>query len=477
MQSESKGVAQMNRSLTWVLGLTSLSFFMVVLDSLVVITALPRMQEDLHVGLPTLQWTVNAYGIAFAAGIITAAALGDRFGRRLVFVFGLALFTVSSAACALAPDASLLIVARTVQGIGGAAVLPLSLTILTNAFPVERRGAIVGIYGGLAGLAVASGPIIGGALTQGIDWHWIFWANVPLGVVAVLLALRLLPESHGAPARLDLPGVGLVSAGIVSLVWGLVRANDAGWASAEVVVTLAAGAALVASFLLWESRTEEPMLPLPLLRIRAFAAGNATALLMTGAIFGGAFMVTQYFQFALGYSPLATGVRLLPFTMTPIVIAPLAGAVSDRIGRRPLIVAGLVLQAVGFAWVALIASAQVSLLEILFALFLAGAGISMALPTVPTAVLNAVSPTDMGKASGINNMMQRFGAVFAVAIGTSIFSAYGHLGSAAAVSDGVRPAIAVSALLSLLGALSALLLKARPAVAGDLETAAAGIAA
>jgi EmrB/QacA subfamily drug resistance transporter len=477
MQSESKGVAQMNRSLAWVLGLTSLSFFMVVLDSLVVITALPRMQEDLHVGLPTLQWTVNAYGIAFAAGIITAAALGDRFGRRLVFVFGLALFTLSSAACALAPDASLLIVARTVQGIGGAAVLPLSLTILTNAYPVERRGAIVGIYGGLAGLAVASGPIIGGALTQGIDWHWIFWANVPLGVVAVLLSWRLLPESRGAPARLDLPGVGLVSAGIVSLVWGLVRANDAGWASAEVVTTLAAGAALVASFLLWESRAPEPMLPLPLLRIRAFAAGNATALLMTSAIFGGAFMVTQYFQFALGYSPLATGVRLLPFTMTPILIAPLAGAVSDRIGRRPLIVTGLVLQAVGFAWVALIASAQVSLLEILFALFLAGAGISMALPTVPTAVLNAVSPTEMGKASGITNMMQRFGAVFAVAIGTSIFSAYGHLGSAAAVSDGVRPAIAVSALLSLLGALSAVLLKTRPAVAGDLETAAAGIAA
>jgi EmrB/QacA subfamily drug resistance transporter len=477
MQSESKGVAQMNRSLAWVLGLTSLSFFMVVLDSLVVITALPRMQEDLHVGLPTLQWTVNAYGIAFAAGIITAAALGDRFGRRLVFVFGLALFTLSSAACALAPDASLLIVARTVQGIGGAAVLPLSLTILTNAYPVERRGAIVGIYGGLAGLAVASGPIIGGALTQGIDWHWIFWANVPLGVVAVLLSLRLLPESRGAPARLDLPGVGLVSAGIVSLVWGLVRANDAGWASAEVVTTLAAGAALVASFLLWESRAPEPMLPLRLLRIRAFAAGNATALLMTSAIFGGAFMVTQYFQFALGYSPLATGVRLLPFTMTPILIAPLAGAVSDRIGRRPLIVTGLALQAVGFAWVALIASAQVSLLEILFALFLAGAGISMALPTVPTAVLNAVSPTEMGKASGITNMMQRFGAVFAVAIGTSIFSAYGHLGSAAAVSDGVRPAIAVSALLSLLGALSAVLLKTRPAVAGDLETAAAGIAA
>ena len=460
----------------WVLGLTSLSFFMVVLDSLVVITALPRMQQDLHVGLSTLQWTVNAYGIAFAAGIITAAALGDRFGRRRVFVSGLALFTLASAACALAPHASLLIAARTVQGLGGAAVLPLSLTILTGAFPVERRGAIVGIYGGLAGLAVASGPLVGGALTQGIDWHWIFWANVPLGVIAVLLSARLLPESRGVAARLDLPGVALVSAGVVALVWALVRANTIGWTSAEVVGTLVTGAVLITAFLGWESRAAAPMLPLRLLRIRAFAAGNAAAFLMTGAIFGGAFMVSQYFQFALGYSPLATGVRLLPWTMTPIFVAPLAGALSDRIGRRPLIVAGLALQALGFAWIAVRAT-QLSLAELLLVLFVAGVGISMALPAVPTAVLNAVEPGEMGTASGINNMMQRFGAVFAVAIASSVFTAYGHLGSPASVTDGFRPAIAASALLSILGALSAILLKAHQSAPAELDTAAAGIAA
>ena len=466
-----------NGNLGWVLGLTSLSFFMVVLDSLVVITALPRMQQDLHVGLSTLQWTVNAYGIAFAAGIITAAALGDRFGRRRVFVFGLILFTLASAACALAPDASLLIGARTVQGLGGAAVLPLSLTILTNAFPTERRGAIVGIYGGLAGLAVASGPLIGGALTQGVDWHWIFWANVPLGIVAVLLSARLLPESHGAPARLDLRGVVLVSAAVVGLVWGLVRANEVGWGSAEISSALSAGLALFAAFFVWERRAAEPMLPLRLLRIPAFAAGNATAFLMTGAIFGGAFMVTQYFQFALGYSPLATGVRLLPFTMTPIFIAPLAGTVSDRIGRRPVIATGLTLQALGFGWVALKASTHVSLVELLLALLVAGAGISMALPAVPTAVLSAVPPSEMGKASGINNMMQRFGAVFAVAIASSVFTAYGHLGSPASITDGFRPAVAVSALLSLLGALSALALKSRTEAVRELEPAAANVAA
>ena len=453
------------------LGLTSLPFFMVVLDSLIVITALPRMQQDLHVGLPTLQWTVNAYGIAFAAGIITAAALGDRFGRRRVFVLGLALFTLASAACALAPDASLLIAARTVQGLGGATVMPLSLTILTAAFPVERRGFIVGVSGGLAGLAVALGPLVGGALTQGIDWHWIFWANVPLGVIGVLLSARLLPESRGQLVRLDVPGVALVSAGVVSLVWGLARANEVGWGSGEIVATLAAGAGLIAAFFFWESRAAHPMLPLRFLRNRGFSAGSTSAFLMSGAIFGGAFMVTQYFQFGLGYSPLATGVRLLPWTMTPIFVAPLAGALSDRIGRRPLIVTGLALQALGFAWIALRASAQLSIAEWLIVLFVAGVGISMALPAVPTAILNSVEPGETGTASGIYTMMQRFGAVFAVAIASSVFTAYGHIGTPAGVTDGFRPAIAVSAALSLLGAISALLLKARVAASAELEPA------
>src|SRR5690348_17608971 len=239
----------------WVLGLTSAAYFMVVLDALVVITALPQMQRDLHVGLPALQWTVNSYGIAFAAGIITAAALGDRLGRRRVFISGLALFTLASAACALAPSAPTLVAARTVQGLGGAAVLPLSLTILTAAFPVQRRGMIVGVYGGLAGLAVAIGPLVGGVVTEGLDWHWIFWVNVPIGVAASLLSLRLLPESYGAPARLDLPGVTLVSAGAACLVWGLVHTGQAGWGSAGTVTALAVGTALLAAFFWWEGKT------------------------------------------------------------------------------------------------------------------------------------------------------------------------------------------------------------------------------
>ncbi len=449
------------RRLGWVLGLTSTAYFMVALDATVVATALPRMQADLHVGLTSLQWTVNSYGISFAAGIITAAALGDRYGRRRIFAIGLALFTIASAVCAVVDNSADLIAARTVQGLGGAIVLPLSLTILTTAFPVPRRGTIVGIYGGLAGLAVAAGPLLGGAVTQGINWHWIFWINVPIGVAALLLSLRLLPESHGARERLDLTGVGLVTGGVFALVWALVRANQAGWASPEIVATLAAGAVLLAAFVGWENRIPEPMVPLRLFRDRAFGIGNATAFLMSGAIFAGAYLAAEEFQFARGYSPVSTGLRLLPFFATPMVISPLAGALSDKIGRRPVMVTGLALLAGGFAWVAVRGSLATSWVELTLALLVAGIGISMALPTVPTAVLSAVAQHEMGKASGINNMAQRLGGVFAIAISTAVFTGNGHLGTPASVTSGFRPALAACAGLALLGTLSALAIPSR----------------
>jgi EmrB/QacA subfamily drug resistance transporter len=460
-----------NRRLGWVVGLTSIAYFMVVLDSVVVITALPRMQRDLHVSLSSLQWTLNAYGIAFAAGIITAAALGDRFGRRKVFTIGLALFTVASVACALAPNLSELIAARTVQGLGGAVVLPLSLTILTAAFPIERRGMIVGIYGGLAGLAVAMGPIVGGAVTQGIDWHWIFWINVPIGLVAVPLGLRLLPESYGAPERLDLVGAGIVTAGVVALVSALTRSGDVGWGSAETVGALVTGTALLAAFLRWEHRAAEPMVPVGLFAVRDFAIGNLTTFLMSGAIFAGGLLVTEEFQLARHYSPTGAGVRLLPFFATPMFVSPVAGALSDRIGRRPIIVVGLSLLTAGFVWVAWRGSLATSWVELVIALLVAGVGISMALPTVPTAVLSAVAPDEMGKASGINYMAQRFGAVFAVAIASTVFASHGGLGSPAAVTAGFKPALWACSVFAGLGALAAMAMSGRPKTADEAEPA------
>ena len=448
---------------------------MVMLDALVVTTALPAIQRDLQVGVPTLEWTVNAYALTFAAGIVTAAALGDRLGRVRVFSAGLTLFTLASAACALAPDAGLLLGARAIQGAGAAAVMPLSLTILTAAFPAEQRGAVVGIWGAISGLAIASGPVIGGAITQGLDWHWIFWVNVPVGLATVILSRRRLAETHGPTARLDLPGLGLVTAGAISLVWALVRSGTAGWGSSEVLATLIAGALLLAAFLACERRAQAPMIPPKLFKDRTFAAANATAFLMSAAIMGAAFLVAQYFQLAHGEGPLGTGLRLLPWTATPIVITPAAGALADRVGPRPLMAAGMLLQAVGLGWFALEATGTVGFGSLVLPLIVAGVGISMTLPTATVAALGTVAPTEIGKASGANSTIQRFGGAFGVAIVTAVFTAHGHLGTATAFDAGFRPALAAAGGLSLLGALAATAVAAhrRPArtVAGRLEPA------
>ena len=352
--------------------------------------------------------------------------------------------------------------ARTVQGLGAAVILPLSLTILTAAFPPQRRGLIVGIYGGLAGLAVAAGPLVGGAVTESLGWHWIFWLNVPIGLLAATLGMRLLPESRGAAQRLDLPGVALVTGGVVALVWALVRVNEDGWSSPQTVGTLLAGGALLMAFVWWQRRASAPLVPMGLFRSRAFAAGTVTAFLMSGATFAAAFLITQEFQFARGYSPISAGLRLLPFFATPMIISPWAGAISDRIGRRPIMVTGLVLQALGFAWVAARGSLRTSWVELAVALLVAGVGISMALPTVPTAVLNAVPAAQLGTASGINYMAQRFGTVFAIAIGSAVFSAHGHLGNPAAVTAGFRPALWSIVVFAAAAAVAALAIPAPP---------------
>jgi EmrB/QacA subfamily drug resistance transporter len=448
-----------------VLALTSVAFFMVALDALVVVTALPAIHRSIGGSLGTLEWAVNAYALTFAAGIITAAAIGDRLGRRRVYVAGLVLFALASAACALAPTAGTLIAARAVQGLGSAAIAPLSLTILTSAFPPARRGTVIGIWGGIGGLAVAGGPLVGGAVVQGLNWHWIFWLNVPIGLAAAALSAIYLPESHGPASRLDLPAVPLIAGSAGATAWALIQTGSVGWSDPKVIAGLVAGAALLAGFVLRERRAAEPMIPLRLFRIRTFSAANSTGFLMSGAIFSAAFLTSQYFQLGIGYSPLATGMRLLPWTATPVLVAPVAGALADRIGPRPLLVTGLVLQAGGLAWVAHVASLAGGYGRFVLPLIVAGVGISMALPVAPAAVLGAVTPADLGRASGVNNTLQRFGGAFGIAIAAAVFTAFGQLGPPAAVVAGYRPALAVSAGLSLLGAVTALAVRrpGRPA--------------
>jgi len=459
--------------------LTSVAFFMTALDALVVVTALPAIHAGLGGSVATLEWTVNAYTLPFAAGVITAAALGDRLGRRRMYVTGLLIFTIASAACAVAPDTGALIAARAVQGLGAALVTPLGLTILAATFPPERRGSAVGIWGAIGGLAVAGGPLVGGAVVQGLSWHWIFWINVPIGLLAAILSAAFLPESRGQGHRLDTGGVSLVAAGTVALAWGLVRTSDAGWGSPQVITSLSLGVLLIASFMWWESRVPAPMLPLRLLRVRAFTAANATGFLSMATITSAAFLMSQFFQLGLGYSPLATGLRFLPWTATPLLVAPVAGRLGDRIGNMPLMAAGMALQAAGLGWTALDVASGARYTQLVLPLVIAGVGISMTIPTTPTAALGAVPPADMGTASGVQSTLQRFGAVFGVAIVSAVFSASGHLGSAAGVLSGVRPALAASAGLSLLGALTALAVgrrRERAAVVAPAELAVAAAA-
>jgi EmrB/QacA subfamily drug resistance transporter len=442
--------------------LTSVAYFMVALDTLVVVTALPSIHRDLGGNVGTLQWTVNAYVLTFGATIITAAALGDRLGRRRMYLLGLSLFTVASAACALAPDVAVLVACRAVEGIGAGIIMPLGLTLLTSAFPADRRGAVVGIWGGVAGLAVASGPLIGGAVTQGLNWHWIFWVNVPIGILAIAGARLRLADSRGPAARLDLPALVLIAAGVGGLTWGLVQAGQDGWGSAPTVAGLSVGAAAIAAFVYWERRTAEPMIPLGLFRSGRFSAAVATQFLMAAAIYSAAFLTSQFFQFALGDSPLGTGMRFLPWTATPMVVAPIAGVLYDKIGARPLIVPGLLMQAAGFGWIVYLAARSSGYAAYVAPFIIAGVGISMALPSVSAAGLNAVGPQSLGKAAGIMNTMQQFGAVFGIAVATTVFNSHGSLASAAAITSGYRPALAVAAGLSVLGAATALGLRRAP---------------
>jgi len=373
-----------------------------------------------------------------------------------VFVTGLGVFTAASAACALAPTAELLVAARAVQGIGAALVMPLSLTILTAAFPAERRGAIVGLWGGIGGLAVASGPLIGGAVTQGLDWHWIFWVNVPIGIVATALSLFRLPDSRGPATTLDPLGVALSAAGATALVYGLVRASEIGWSSAESIAILVAGVVCVALFIWWEQRATAPMLPLRLFRSSSFSAAAATAFLQSGALFSAAFLGAQYFQIALRFSPLDAGLRFLPWTLMPMFVAPLAGAFSDRIGRRRVLAVGMALQGLGFLWIASVATLTVDYASLIIPFIVSGVGVSMAIPTSSTAMLSAVAPGDMGKAAGVNSTVQRVGSAFAIALAIAVFASNGSLATPASFVAGFGPAFSFSAGLSLLGAVTAL---------------------
>jgi EmrB/QacA subfamily drug resistance transporter len=439
----------------WTFAITSVAVFMATLDNLVVTTALPVIRKDLHATVESLEWTVNAYTLTFAVLLLTGAALGDRFGRRRMLAIGLAIFTVSSAAAALAPSAGALIAARAAQGVGGAIVTPLTLTILSAGVPANRRGAFIGAWSGIAGLAVAFGPVVGGAVVSGISWHWIFWLNVPIGVGLIPLALSRLQETHGPANKLDLPGLALASGGLLGIVWGLVRGNSQGWASTEIVTALTAGAIVLALFILWELRAKEPMLPMRFFRNRVFALANVASLLMFFGMFGSIFLLSQFFQSIQGYSPLGSGLRILPWTIMPMFVAPIAGALSDRIGGHRLMGVGLTLQAGGLASLASLSTPTTPYWQLVGPFMVSGIGMAMFWAPVSNVVLSAVKPEEEGQASGANNAIRELGGVFGIAVLASVFSAYGGYRSPDTFVNGMNAAVWIGAGVVALGAVAA----------------------
>jgi EmrB/QacA subfamily drug resistance transporter len=446
--------------------ITSLGLFMVSLDNLVVTTALPVIRESLGASLSQLEWTVNAYTLTFAVLLLTGAALGDRFGRKRVFTIGIAVFTAGSTFAALAPNGEALIVARAIQGVGAAIVLPLTLTLLSAAVPAERRGLALGAWGAVGGLAIALGPLVGGAIVQGLSWQWIFWLNVPLGIALVPAAALLLRESYGPDGALDIPGLGLASGGLFALVWALIHGNESGWTSPEIVAAFIASAVLLVGFVAWEARAANPMLPLRFFRNRAFSAANAVSVLLSFSLFGSVFLLAQFFQFVQGYTPLEAGIRTLPWTLMPIFVAPIAGVLSDRIGGRPLLVTGMALMAVGLGWVAAVATPTVEYLLVVPGFITAGVGMSLFFAPTANLVLSAVRPEEEGRASGANNTIREVGGVLGVAVLASVFSANGSFASPQAFVDGMIPAVWVGAAAAAIGSVIALAIPGRRLLAG-----------
>ncbi|MFI2209061.1 DHA2 family efflux MFS transporter permease subunit [Streptomyces sp. NPDC020141] len=445
------------------MAITAAAGFMAALDNLVVTSALTAIREDLGGSLPELEWTVSAYSLAFAVLLMPGAALGDRFGRRRLFTLGLAVFTAASAAAALAPGVEALIAARAVQGAGAAVMTPLALLLLTAAVPAARRGAVLGVYSAVTGVAVAGGPLIGGVLTEHISWQWIFWLNVPIGASLIPLARIRLTESYAPRAPFDVLGALLIGGGLLGLVYALVNGHADGWTSVPVLTSSAAGAALLAAFVRHGRTHPHPVLPMRLFRGRAFAGINAASLLMHLGMFGSIFLLSQYLQGGLGLSPTEAGVRMLPWTAAPLLVAPFAGRLADRVGGGPVVAAGLGLQAAGLALFALVLEPGVPYAALLPALIAGGVGMGLFYAPAASVLMSSVVPAERGAAAGANNALREVGGVLGIAVLGAVFASRGGFASPEDFRGGVAAALWTGAAAVALGCLAALLVPARPA--------------
>lgn len=449
------------RPLWLIMVAVSLPMFMAALDNLVVTNALPVIRADLGTDLEGLSWVVNSYSLSFAALIPVAVAVADRFGRRRVFSLGLLLFTLASVASALSVETWQLIAARAFQGAGAAAVMPLSLTLLSTSVPARRLPAAIGIWGGVSGLGVALGPLVGGAVVEGLNWQAIFWLNVPIGIVCLPLIRYVLPESLGRADRVDLLGTLLSGIGVLGIVYGVVRGNDAGWGSAEVLLPLVGGGAMLAAFVWWERRAVAPLLPLRLFRNRSFAVANIVGVLFCLGMFGTVFILIQFLQVVQGVTPLAAGVMTMPWTMAPLVVAPLTGLITPRIGTRPVIVTGLVCLTIGLFRIAAILDPSVAYEALLPSLLICGIGMGLVFAPLAAAVLAGIAPEDQATASGANSTTREIGIALGIAILTAVFLASGGTLTPDGFTTAAIPAVQLGGAALAAAALAALALPGR----------------
>ncbi len=411
----------------WTLGAVSFGLFMIMLDNTIVNVALPSIQRDLNIGISELEWVVNGYALTFAVLMLTGGKLADLFGRRLIFMVGLAIFTAASLACGLAPSAGFLIGARVVQGVGAALMNPATLSIITATFPPRQRGMAIGIWAGVSALALAIGPLVGGVITQHISWSWVFFINVPVGILAIVVARLVIQESRDTSAeqRLDLPGLLTSAIGLFALIYALIEANTYGWTSARILSLFAVAAMGLVAFVVLELRQRVPMLDLSLFRNPIFAGANTIMLLVALAMFGVFFYVSLYVQNILHYSPTQAGATFLPMTLCIVFLAPIAGKLTDRFGPRWLIASGMTLVAGSLVVFAQLDQTS-NFWNIFPGLLIGGAGMAMAMAPTTATAMHAVPVDKAGVGSAVLNSMRQVGGSLGIAIMGAIVASYVH---------------------------------------------------
>jgi EmrB/QacA subfamily drug resistance transporter len=465
-------VAEENRK-WWTLGAVAFGLFMIMLDNTVVNVALPTMQKDLHVSTARLEWVVVAYALTFAALLITGGKLGDMYGRRRLFVIGLVIFTASSLACGLATSAGFLIGARAAQGVGAALMSPATLSIITATFPPKERGQAIGIWAGVSALALAIGPLVGGLIVENINWNWIFFVNVPVGVLGLVASQIFIKESRDTSheQRLDLPGLATSALGLFALSYALIEGNDKGWTSPEIVIFFAAAVLLLVAFVLFELYQRLPMLDLSLFKIGSFSGANTVAMLVSMGMFGVFFFVSLYIQNILGYSATQAGAMFLPMTVLIIVIAPIAGRLSDRVGARWLMGGGMAIVGISLL---LYQRATVSstFWTLLPAMILGGVGMAMTMSPMTAAAMGSVPVDKAGVGSGVLNSFRQVGGSLGIALMGAILASYlvhspktDPVAAAQDYVNGMHAALAVSAAISFAAAIIAVVaVRTKPAV-------------